>query len=72
MKELEPIEVGNNMAKALLEWNKRDRVDGKDVATAVMHLLERYSIEREGSGEGFLKSIFVHLDNQMKERWKSF
>ena len=29
MKELEPIEVGNNMAKALLEWNKRDGVDGK-------------------------------------------
>lgn len=48
-QEEKAIDIGHEMAELLVQW--RPEMNGEDVARAVMHALERYSMSLEGSGE---------------------
>ena len=60
------IDVGHAMAELLLEW--RPNMDGEDVASAIMHALERYSIELEGPGETGMRTCLFRLKAKVNER----
>ena len=60
------------MADVLLKWrpNIGDATD--DVVSALMHSMERYSIESEGSGETGLRGLVFKLRDAIDERTMSF
>ena len=68
-QEREAIDVGHEMAVALLAW--RPTMHAEDVTAAIMHALERYSTQIEGSGEVGLASCFYALERAMEERRRS-
>ena len=68
-KNKEAIDVGYEMARLLLEW--RPEMSGEDVASAIMHALERYSIELEGSGESGLRGCLYSLRESIDKRMMS-
>lgn len=68
-KNKEAIDVGYEMARLLLEW--RPEMSGEDVASAIMHALERYSIELEGPGETGLRVCLFKLREMIEERNRS-
>ena len=65
----EPVDIGKEMANLLVEW--RPQMAPQDIAKAIMHALERYSIELEGSGESGLSSCMYELENKLEERRRS-
>lgn len=69
MQEKEAIDVGDEMANLLLAW--RPEMNGEDVASAIMHALERYSITIEGSGESGLRSCLYALKEKSDNRIRS-
>ena len=68
-EEKKAIDVGHEMAHLLLEW--RPEMSPRDVATAIMHSLEKYSIELEGPGETGLRSCLYELRGQGDKRLRS-
>ena len=70
MQEKEAIHVGHEIAKLLLDW--RPEMGHEDVATAIMHALERYSIDNQNPDESELRTIFVYLERKIEERQRSF
>lgn len=69
---MEAIDAGHKMADVLLEWRPDIRESYEDAASAIMHTMERYSIESEGASEGGMQALFSALERKMKERWMSF
>ena len=65
------IDVGRKMADLLKEWRPKIRGSDADVASAVMHALERYSIELEGPSESGLRVCLFSLSEKIDERIKS-
>ena len=65
----EAIDVGYEIAALLLAW--RPETNSEDVSTAIMHALERYSIEIEGSGEAGLRGCLQSLNAKIEERRRS-
>ena len=68
-EEREAIDVGQEMADLLLAW--RPEMNSTDVVDAIMHALERYSIEIEGSGELGLASCIRKLEKELDDRRRS-
>ena len=68
-KQREAIDVGHEMADLLLEW--RPKMSPDDVVDAIMHALERYSIELEGPGESGLLRCLRLLEENIEERIRS-
>ena len=65
----EAIDVGHEIAELLLAW--RPEMSAEDVADAIMHALERYSIEIEGPGEIGLRSCLYRLSEGIAARHRS-
>ena len=65
-KEKKAIDVGHEMADLLLAW--RPEMNCQDVTSAIMHALERYSIEIEGPGETGLRTCLFELNNNIENR----
>ena len=57
------------MARLLLAHHPQ--MDGPDVASAIMHALERYSIQLEGPGETGLRTCLFELQSKIDQRLKS-
>ena len=68
-KGKEAIDVGHEITDLLLEW--RPKMNCQDVASTIMHALERYSITLEGSGESGLRSCLYELDKKINNRIRS-
>ena len=64
--EKKAIDVGHEMADLLLAW--RPELSSGDVASAVMHALERYSIQLEGSRESGLRGCLFELKDRIDKR----
>lgn len=64
--ERKPIDIGREIAELLIAW--RPEIDGEDVASAIMHALERYSIQIEGGAEGGLRWCLNELGPKIQER----
>jgi hypothetical protein len=69
MAKKQAIDVGHEMAALLREW--RPKIKGEDVAEAIIHALERYSIDIEGPRELGLMSCLTKLQIKMEERLRS-
>ena len=69
MKEKKAIDVGHEMAQVLLEW--RPEMNGEVIASAIMHALERYSINIEGPGESGLSTCLFALKEKIDNRIRS-
>lgn len=69
-KAKEPIDVGHEIAKMLLAW--RPNLSAGEVAAAIMHALERYSIKTEGSGETGLRTCLYEMQVRINDRYRSF
>lgn len=67
--ESNALQVGHVMANQLVTW--RPTMSPEDVAGALMHAMERYSIQTEGPGESGLRGIISHLQDQMEGRLRS-
>ena len=67
--ESKSLDVGHVMANQLVAW--RPAMSAEDVARALMHAMERYSIQTEGPAESGLREIIGHLQDQMEERLRS-
>jgi len=65
-QQREAIDVGHEIAAILQKW--RPDMNQKDVAIAVMHALERLSINIEGPGESNLSGILLELKDQCDKR----
>lgn len=63
------FDVGTEMAAMLLAW--RPEMDADAVSAAVMHALERYSIEIEGPGEVGLRGCLYRLSERINARHRS-
>ena len=68
-QEEKAIDVGHEMAELLVQW--QPEMNGEDVARAVMHALERYSISLEGSGESGILSCMFNLKDVVESRIRS-
>ena len=66
-----PIDVGREIAAILTRWRPEEG-SAEDVASAIMHALERYNINVAPSMESELRTIFVRLSKLMDERRRSF
>ena len=66
----EPIHIGHGMAAVLHSW-RSERGHSTEIASAMMHLLERYSGLVEGPGEGYLSDIMGALEEKIRERYRS-
>ncbi len=71
MKAKEPIDVGHDVGDLLIAWRPNIKRSGKDVSAAIMHALEHYSIEREGSEESGLSAIIHYLSKDLEARYRS-
>ena len=69
--EQSDIEVGCAMADILVEWRPGPEIADGDIAGAIMHALERYSITLEGPREAGLASCFFELERMIEERRRS-
>ena len=67
----EPIDVGHEIANILKGWRPCEG-SAKDIATAVLHALERYNIDTAPTLESELRTIFAYLRQMMDERSRSF
>lgn len=67
----EPIDVGHAIADILTAWRPQEG-NAEDIAKAVMHALERYNINVAPTLESDLRTIFVHLQERIEERQRSF
>ena len=68
-EENKPMEVGHAMTDLLLIWkNDTGNLSNEDVASAIMLALERYSIERKGSGEAILRGCLLRLREKIDHR----
>lgn len=68
-QDKQAIDVGHEMAKLLVEW--RPDISGEDVASAIMHTLEHYSITLEGASESGMRSCLFRLRDKIDQRIKS-
>ena len=68
-QEEKAIDIGHEMAELLVQW--RPEMNGEDVARAVMHALERYSMSLEGSGESGIRSCLFNLKDMVESRIRS-
>ncbi len=59
-------DVGQEIASLLIEW--RPKMAPQDIASAIMHGLERYSIDLEGSGESGLSFCMQELEDAIEKR----
>ena len=63
------IDIGHEMAELLAQW--RPEINGEDIASAVMHALERYSITLEGGSESGIRSCLFSLKDKVESRIRS-
>ena len=64
--EKQAIDIGHDMADLLLAW--RPQFSSSDVASAIMHALEHYSVELEGPGETGLRTCLFQLKDKIDHR----
>ena len=70
MADKEAIDVGQDIAKILLDW--RPGMNYDDVTEAIMHALESASIQVEGGSEAKMKACVFELRRKLEERTMSF
>ena len=70
-QERQPIDVSREIADILTEW-RPEAGSHEDVATAIMHTLERYTINVAPTEESELRTIFQVLQSMIEERRMSF
>ena len=63
---LEPTEVGHTIGSLFKEW--KPAMNPEEVARAIMHALERYSIDLEGSSESGLSGCLSSLESHIAQR----
>ena len=68
-QQKKPIDIGHEMADLLIEW--RPDINGEDVACAIMHALEHYSVTLEGASESGMGSCLYRLRDMVDQRIRS-
>ena len=66
MAEKNAMAVGHKITELLQAW--RPDMDSEDVASALMHAMEWYSINVEGPGETKLRGCLYELQEKVKAR----
>ena len=69
VSDAKAIEIGHLMANHLLAW--RPAMASEDVALALMHAMERYSIKTQGPDESGLRGIINHLQEALPKRLRA-
>ena len=64
-----PIDVGHEITALLQDW--RPEMDADAVTDAIMHALERYSINLEGGSETGMRSCLFRLRDKIDQRIRS-
>ena len=69
MADRKAIDVGHEMGALLFAWDLTSSGDARrDVAIAIMHALESYSIAIEGPRETLLQGCLYHLKHEIYRR----
>ena len=69
VSQSDALTIGHVMANQLLAW--RPTMSTEDVASALMHAMERYSIQLEGPSESGMRGIIHHLQDYMERRLRA-
>ena len=69
-QDKKPFEVGHDISDILVDWRPQEG-STEDIADAVMDALEQYNLAVAETMESELRTIFVYLDQKMKERLRS-
>lgn len=69
-EEKTAFDVGGEIGAILTQWRPEEG-GTEDIADAVMAALERYNTNVAPDLESELRTIFVYLDQRMKERLRS-
>ena len=70
-QEKQPLDISREIADILTDW-RPEAGSHEDIATAIMHTLERYTINVAPTEESELRTIFVVLQRMIEERRMSF
>ena len=72
-KLVSPLEIGDDIFSIISGWKQNIRDDDvpEEIVAAVMHALERYSIQSEGAGETGLLQTLMKLRDETNARIRS-